>query len=244
MIFKVHSNMADPDKMNFFRENPGAEAISEFLALSPKQMFAVCLIADRDYDSPLRTLSDKERRTKAVKIAGYPMETDGKRPDKNARNIIEGKVESMEIAIAKYIEIQYDEDAAVLAAMNNQIREAIDIMNLDKREACKVVKSQTNRKTGEKTTTEYVDMAMVTKITVDAMKMGIPLESLKGTRDTLQNKLKKVLPVDSLMTYTIEDVIDSEDESDDYNDARNSGGSTLDAYMSKEAKIKANGTTN
>src|SRR5690606_28613191 len=119
MLFSVHSDLATGEK-DFFELNPGAKAIEEFNKCSSRQMFFVCLVADRDYDSPLRTLPERTRREKAVVIAGYPRE--GNRPDKNARNLINGKVESVEAAITKYYEIQFDEDKAMLHAINAQIQ--------------------------------------------------------------------------------------------------------------------------
>lgn len=214
--------------------NPGALAIPEFSTLSSNQMFAVTLIADRDYDAPLRTLSEKDRREKAVLIAGYKRETDGKRPDKNARNIIDGKVESVEAAIKEYYRIQYDEEKAILSSLNTQIKEAIDLMQLDKKEACKVIKTKYNKTSKETSKEEYVDMAMVTKLTKDAMSIGIPLQELKKTRDNLQKQLEKSTPIDNLMTGTIADIV-SEDVFDEGDE---SGLTTLDKYMEKQRSIK------
>lgn len=236
MLFVVHSDIA-AGKKDFFEMNPGALAIPEFSVLSSNQMFAVTLIADRDFDSPLRTLSEKDRREKAVLIAGYKREADGKRPDKNARNIIDGKVASVEEALKKYYEIQYDEEKAMLSSLNAQIKEAIHLMQMDKREACKVVKTKYNKVQKETTKEEYVDMAMVVKLTSDAMKIGIPLQELKKTRDSLQRELEKSSPIDNLMTGTVSDIISSDEE--EFGDSDNDNGlTTLDKYMQKQRTVK------
>lgn len=237
MLFSVHSDIAT-GKKDFFEMNPGARAIPEFSTLTSNQMFAVTLIADRDYDSPLRTLSEKVRREKAVLIAGYKREPDGKRPDKNARNIIDGKVESVEAAIKKYYEIQYDEEKAILSSLNTQIKEAIDLMQLDKREACKVVKTKYNKVQKETTKEEYVDMAMVMKLTKDAMTIGIPLQELKKTRDNLQRELEKSAPIDNLMTGTVVDIIGEEDAEEFVESDNNL--TTLDKYMEKQRTVQKN----
>ena len=77
-------------------------------------------------------------------------------------------------------------------------------------------------------------MAMVTKLTKDAMSIGIPLQELKKTRDNLQKQLEKSTPIDNLMTGTIADIV-SEDVFDEGDE---SGLTTLDKYMEKQRSIK------
>ena len=124
MLYRLKS---DKDTLEL---NPGARAIAEFDALTGMQFFFVCLVADTDRDNPIKSFPEKERRAKAATIAGYGME--GNRPDKNARNLINGKVESVEKAIAKYRELQYDEDEVSLEAVNTQVSEVRKIMSEDK----------------------------------------------------------------------------------------------------------------
>lgn len=111
--------------------NPELDAIPEFQKLTDRQMTFVIFIADRR--SPLRTLPDKARREKATQLSGWGME--GTRPDKNAREVIAGKVESIEKAIAKYRELQWDEDQDTLDTVNAQIQEIKDYMKSDKTKA-------------------------------------------------------------------------------------------------------------
>lgn len=100
-------------------------AIPEFKDLSEKQMVFVILTADRK--SPLRTLADRDRREKSTAIAGYGRE--GNRPDKNSRNLISGQVPSVEKAIAKYKEYQFNEQQDSLDATNALIRTNREFIN-------------------------------------------------------------------------------------------------------------------
>jgi hypothetical protein len=108
-----------------FELNPELHSIPEFAKLTDKQFRFTALVADKK--SPIRTLPDKERREKATIICGYPME--GNRPAKNARVMIAGQVPSVEAAILKYKEYQFDENQDSLNATNNLIRTNRDFIN-------------------------------------------------------------------------------------------------------------------
>ncbi len=127
MLFKI---IAGKD---IFDLNPGLKAFEEFNVIDNQQMTAVALFAD--YDSPLRTKPEKERRELAAKIAGYPME--GKRLNKNGRTFVAGETPRLEKAIEKYREIQFDEQKALLEAYDQQIQGIIKLMTMDKMEAAK-----------------------------------------------------------------------------------------------------------
>lgn len=125
MLYKVI------DGQDIFDLNNELLAIPEFKNLTHRQMTFVCLVADRK--SPLRTLPEKERREKAARIAGWP--TEGTRLDRNGRDVVAGKVPTIEAAIAKYNELQYDEDQVTLDTINHQIHEIRDYLKSDKNEA-------------------------------------------------------------------------------------------------------------
>ena len=125
MLYKVI------DGQDIFELNSELLAIPEFKNLTPRQMTFVCLVADRK--TPLRTLPERERREKAARIAGWP--TEGTRLDRNGRDVVAGKVPSIEAAIAKYNEYQYDEDQVTLDTINHQIHEIRDYLKSDKNEA-------------------------------------------------------------------------------------------------------------
>lgn len=120
MLFKVKANC------DFFELNPEASAIDEFVKCTSRQMDAVALYAD--YESPFKTKPDRDRRELAAKTAGYPLESDGKRLDKNGRSFVDGGVASMEKAIVKYRDIQYDENKSILEAYDKLIQKAIFLM--------------------------------------------------------------------------------------------------------------------
>lgn len=231
MLFRIHSDIATGDK-DFFDMNEGARGIERFNMLSSRQMFFVCLVADVDYDSPLRSLPERIRREKAVVIAGYPLEDD-KRPDKNGRNLINGKVPNVELAIANYREIQYDEDKAMLYAVDAQIKNALDLISRNKEEACTIEK--TNEKS--KVTTKYVDMTMVARLTVESMKVASNLPALRKTKAELLEKIKSTSPISEITTYTAQDLQDNTDEDFDPDDESSS---TLDKFMLKQKQLKEN----
>ena len=97
---------------------------------------------------------------------------------------IEGKVPTVELAIAKYRELQYDEDQEMLQAVNSQIQEAMSIMTMDKEEAC-VVKNEKVAKDGSKSTEEYVDQVQRVKLVKEAINLGKGLAELKKTKQDL-----------------------------------------------------------
>jgi hypothetical protein len=227
MLFSFHSDLANGGK-DFFVMNPGAQAIEEFNNCTSRQMFFVGLVADRDYDSPLRTLPEKTRRERAVIVSGYPME--GDRPDKNARNLINRKVEAVEKAIFKYREMQYDEDKAMLEAINMQIQETLDAMSLDKREAAKVVKIKTEKKSGDTEKIEFVDAKLLQALRLGATKLGAELPALRAAKKKLQETVNSASPISNIITYSSSDLPDEP--------LSNEGeiGSTLDRFNEERFK--------
>lgn len=113
MLFKLISGK-DP-----FDLNPELQAISEFVALSSKQMTYVILSVD--YKSPFRKLSPQEKKLRAAQEAGYPMDADGKRLNSYGRNIVTGKVKAVESATKKYKLLQKDEDYESILGLSKLI---------------------------------------------------------------------------------------------------------------------------
>ena len=166
------------------------------------QMTVVCLVAD--HGSPLRTLPDRERREKACEIAGYKFEEGTGRLAKNARDIVYGKIKVVEVAIAKYREIQYDETRDMLEAIDAQIQEAISMMKMDKFEACTVKKTRILGN-GDQTVEEYVDNIQAVKLAESAMKLGGRLSELKEQKETLLSTIKNETQIE-ITTYTSSDI--------------------------------------
>ncbi len=197
MLFKVHY------AKDFHELNPEASAIEEFARLTSRQMMAVALIAD--YQSPFRTLPEKQRRYEAAKAAGYPLEKEGKRLDSNGRSVVDRRTPNVEVAIAKYREIQYNEQQAMLEALDAQIQEAMDIMKMDKNE---VLKKRYTK--GETVTEEYYTPIELAKT---AMMLGKGLPELrKAKMDILALEQKDAEVV--LDTPTSDNVTEALNDSD------------------------------
>lgn len=118
---------------DIFELNPGLRAVDKFSKLTDTQMKYVCLVMDNSSDNPIKTLEGEKRKEKAAKLAGYSMtESDGKRINKNVREIIEGKITSINEAIEIYKELHYNEDMSTqesLVAQISQIREFLNKPN-------------------------------------------------------------------------------------------------------------------
>jgi len=116
-----------------FEINPGLKAVEKYNKLTDRQMFFVLLVADPSKDNPLKTLSGRERRERAAILAGYPLEADGKRLDKNGRNLVAGKIESVEEAIEEFKKNTYNEREKSREALRKQIAEIREFLIQDKR---------------------------------------------------------------------------------------------------------------
>jgi hypothetical protein len=110
-----------------FEDNPEFLSIEEFARLTERQMRYVMLVDW--YGSPLRLMKPEDRRYRAAVMAGYKLEKDGKRLDMNGRNLIDGKVQSVEAARKVLTSIQYDAERDLLSAIDNQIRQIVDFLN-------------------------------------------------------------------------------------------------------------------
>lgn len=106
-----------------FEDNPELKAIPEFTNLTERQMKYVMLVDF--HGSPLRLMKPEERKFRAALIAGYKLEKDGKRLDVNGRNLIEGKVATIELARRILNEIQHDSERELMEALNTQIEEMV-----------------------------------------------------------------------------------------------------------------------
>lgn len=108
-------------------DNPEFKSIPELACLTERQLRYVMLVDW--YQSPLRLLPPEERKMRAALLAGYKLEGDGKRLDINGRNIIAGKVESVEKARKVFSEIQYDYERELIIAIDNHIHNIIKFLN-------------------------------------------------------------------------------------------------------------------
>jgi hypothetical protein len=205
---------------DFFEENPGARAMEKYNKCTSRQMLFVCLVADRDWDAPLRTLPERQRRERAVILSGYPME--GTRPDKNGRNLIAGKVESVEKAIEQYREDQYDEERVMLDAITAQIQETLDTMASNKEELAKRIKTKTD-KDGNTEIETFIDAKQLSILKMEAVKLSEKLPALRAAKKALLEGMKIETSVQGeFMSHTSQD-LSPEDEaalSDSSDDAK------------------------
>lgn len=207
MLFKlVHG--VDP-----FELNPGALALEAYKTLTASQFIFTCLVADSDHDNPLRLLPERQRREKAAKVAGYGYEAGGKRFDRNARDIINGKIERVEKAIVEYHANQYDADKANLEAVLRQIEEARLLAKEDRVALAK----------------RLGDPELAYKLAERAIKLTNALPGLIETRDTLIKLIKEKEPVQmNILTGTAADLAGIPEE-----DGEGEEMSTIDRYTSK-----------
>lgn len=118
MLFKI-------TKEDIFKDNPELNSIEAFSKCTDRQLKYVFYVYD--YKSPLRTMETEARKEKAARLAGYKLEKDNTRLDKNGRSIVGGTVRSVNEAIKEFREIQRDVDREALLAIENQIEEVIKI---------------------------------------------------------------------------------------------------------------------
>lgn len=107
------------------------------VGLKTNELFADC--TDRElryifllYDlgSPYIKMGFKDRKEKAALEAGYRKEKDGKRFDKNARHVLDGKSRRVNAAIQEFKQIQLaaNTNYAVLAALKAQIDRTVSFL--------------------------------------------------------------------------------------------------------------------
>ncbi len=113
MLFKIRANN------DVFKDNPELLSISQFSELTDRQMKYVILAFD--YKSPFRKLEWSKRKEQAALAAGYKLEKDGKRLDRNGRAIVSGANKAVEIARKYYNTISKDEDYETLLGLSKLI---------------------------------------------------------------------------------------------------------------------------
>jgi hypothetical protein len=118
---------------DIFDLNQGLLIVDEFRNLEGRQMMFVCLVADPSRDNPVRTLSGRDRREKAARLAGYPLEKDGRRINKNGRVAVIGQNKRIEAAIEKFKELHYDIRQRSIESLRHQIQDIQDLLTSAKR---------------------------------------------------------------------------------------------------------------
>ena len=212
MLFKVHHNKS-------FKElNKEVLAIPQLANLTDQQLVFVALVSD--YESPLRTLPDKQRRTKAAELAGYALEKDGKRLSKFARSVVDGQNKGVEEGILAYKDIQYDEKAEALLVLDKQIQDAIDSGKEDKVAMCTIITERIG-KDGKKTVEKKIDAKTLYAIRLQGNKLAAQLPELRAAKEQLKNDLRKDADVNLPTLMMPDDLTEGSDENQ----------STLDKFI-------------
>lgn len=174
MLYKI---VHDKD---IFELNPGLRAVEAYSKLTDKQMKFVLLLCDPSKDSPIKTLTGRERRERAAILSGYKYEPDGKRLDRNARAVVDGKVESIELAVNEFKKNHYNQTQHNREALKKQIAEIREFLESDKRvpllEKGKVVLDKSGK---EIYTTDQKALKL-------AVELGVKLPELEEALSKLQ----------------------------------------------------------
>lgn len=125
MLFKVTKN-------DFFEDNPQAKTNEYFGSCTSREMKYICKVYDPE--SLLARMPIKERKLRALVEAGFNLEKDGRRPDKNAREMMNGKYEHVQLAIREYQKIlPPDENKELAMAVQTQLDEMKAFLKREKK---------------------------------------------------------------------------------------------------------------
>lgn len=211
---------------DIFDLNPGLHAVREFSILTSQQMTFVCLMCDPSHDNPVGTLAGRARREAAVRIAGYNLEKDGKRLDKNARMVVYGQIPSIEKAIAIFQELHYNERHKSIEATKQQIHEIQEFLVSEKRNPVMADGKILTNADGEELYT----------VDIQAMKLAFDaagrLPELHTALEKLQEKNKTVDTSFQGETFSGADIMpDEEDEGEEDNI------SEIEQYVQKTSSL-------
>lgn len=113
MLFKVTDRP-------LIEDNPGIVSVPEFRDVPDRILKYIFLV--HDFESPYRLIPSAKRKEKCVILAGFKMEPDGKRLDKNAREAIAGTPQIT--ALTKvFMELQEDDEKESLVSLREMIED-------------------------------------------------------------------------------------------------------------------------
>ena len=217
MLYKIRHSV------DIFEDNPGLLSVEKYAKLTDKQMKFVLIFSDPSRDNPVKTLSGRERRERSAIIAGYPLESDGKRLAKNARDLVYGKVANVEEAIEEFKRNHYNEHHRNREALKKQVAEIREFLESDKRipliEKGKVVLDSK----GEEI---YVTDQKGLKL---AMELGVKLPELEKALEELESRE----PEDTKLEGA---VFTSADIPDDYFEGTGQDLPTIEIYNLQKLK--------
>jgi hypothetical protein len=118
MLFKI-------TERDIREDNDNIDAIPAFRPLTSKQLKYIFLVYD--FDTPLKQLSLMDRKEQAAENAGYKREN-AKRMAKNAREMMNGKVKTVEAAIPVFKSMLRDIDREALEAYDTNLENYMEQM--------------------------------------------------------------------------------------------------------------------
>jgi hypothetical protein len=126
MLYKIENGKT------VFESNPGLDSNEVFAKCSDRELRYVFLLYD--VESPYINMRFKDRQHKAASEAGYKKEKDGKRFDRNAREVLKGSRIVVRRAIAEFKLIQQSSNTnySILETVKTQIERNLNfIENVD-----------------------------------------------------------------------------------------------------------------
>lgn len=119
MIFKIEKGKT------LLESNPEIQNFPRMANCSDRTLRWIFFVYD--YETPFRKLPLEDRKEKAADVVGFKREPTG-RFDKNARNVIQLKLEGLSDTIAEFSMLQYDQEKDLIKGYETQIDDAIQLM--------------------------------------------------------------------------------------------------------------------
>lgn len=122
MIYKIEKDV------DVKETNEGLKANEIFNKCTDRELRYIFLLYD--IESPYIKMRFEDRKTKAALDAGYRMEKGGKRFDKNARQVLDGKSRRVNEAIKEFrtIQLASNTNYAVISALTAQIDRTVSFI--------------------------------------------------------------------------------------------------------------------
>ena len=104
----------------FFEDNPEAKVFPEFQNLTDEQMKYIALMYS--YRSPIKNMEFEKKQKEAIRLAKFVPTPTG-RPSKWESDVVEVRADYIKIAMAKFKELQFDEDKEDFDAYCEQLED-------------------------------------------------------------------------------------------------------------------------
>lgn len=181
MLYKIREGKS------VFDINTGLKNVAEFKKLSDRDMEYIFWVYD--YESLYRKLPIGDRKFKSALRAGFLTEVTSAGKvilDRTARDVLNGRVAKINVAIRAFKEAQYDEARETHLAYKEQIRQYKEFLNKK-----------------NKSTNELDKSFKVMKMLNDAVKMANELEATLGLiepEEEMVDEVRKLSVIDKVNT--------------------------------------------